>query len=160
MQTGTGYGFVAVHQVLTLAESVQEHGHGTDIDGVRTNPQQVVQYTGDLGKHDTDVLRTLRHLDTHQFFDGQAVSVLVTHHGHIVQTVHVRQGLDEGLAFGQFLGAAMQQADMRVGTLYHFTIQLQNQAQYTVRGRVLRAEVQRVITDFSHRSSPRGRYAA
>ena len=49
----------------------------------------------------------------------------------------------------------MQQADVRVGALNHFAVQLQNQAQHTVRRRVLRTKVQRVVTDFSHRSSPR-----
>ncbi len=42
----------------------------------------------------------------------------------------------------------MQQADVRVGALHDFAVHLQHQAQHAVRGRVLRAEVQRVVADF------------
>src|SRR5690606_18908894 len=41
----------------------------------------------------------------------------------------------------QLLGAAMQQADMRIDASHQLTVQLQHQTQHAVRGRVLRAEV-------------------
>jgi hypothetical protein len=50
-----------------------------------------------------------------------------------------------GLALGQLLGGAVQQADVRVGPLDDLAVQLQHQAQHAVRRRVLRAEVQRVV---------------
>ena len=40
--------------------------------------------------------------------------------------------------------------DVRVSTLNHFTIELQNQSQYTMRCRMLRAEIQGVVFNFSH----------
>jgi len=49
---------------------------------------------------------------------------------------------------GQLLGATVQQADMRVGTHHGFAVHFQDQAQYAVRRRMLRAEVHRVIADF------------
>ena len=115
---------------------------------MRAQPEQVVQHAGDFGKHHTDVLRPNWHLNTQQLFDGQAVSVLVAHHGHVIQAVHVRQGLDVGLGFGQFFGGAVQQTDVRISSLDDFAVQLKDQTQHAVRGRVLRTEVQGVVLDF------------
>ena len=96
-------------------------------------PQQVVQDARDLVEHHADVLRALRHLDAQQLLDRQAVGVLVAHHRHVVETVHVGQRLDEGSCLGQLLGARMQQADVRVGALDDFAVQFQHQAQHAVR---------------------------
>jgi hypothetical protein len=85
-----------------------------------------------------------------QLLDGQAVGVLVGHHGHVVQPVHVGQRLDVGLALGQFFSGTVQQADVRVGALDDLAVQLQHQAQHAVGGRMLRPEVQGVVFDFCH----------
>jgi hypothetical protein len=85
-----------------------------------------------------------------QLLDGQAVGLFVGHHRHVVEPVHVGQRLDVGLAFGQFLGGTVQQADMRVGALHHLAVELQHQAQHAVRGRMLRPEIQGVVLDLSH----------
>jgi hypothetical protein len=41
----------------------------------------------------------------------------------------------------QFLGAAMQEADMRIDPLDHFAVKLEHQAQHAVRGRMYRPEI-------------------
>ena len=46
---------------------------------------------------------------------------------------------------GQLFSCAMQQADMRIGALYHFTIQFQHQPQHAMRRGMLRAEIHGVI---------------
>ena len=80
--------------------------------------------------------------------------MLVAHHRHIVETVHVGQRLDVGLVLGQLFSGTVQQADVRVGTLDHFAVQLQHQAQHAVGRRVLGTEVEGVILDFSHQCKP------
>jgi hypothetical protein len=151
---------VGVHQVLALAEAVEEHGHRADVEAVRAEPQQVVQDARDLVEHGADVLRALRDLDAQQLLDCQHVGVLVAHHRHVVEPVHVRHRLDEGLVLGQLLGRAVQQADVRVGALDHLAVELQHQAQHAVRGGMLRPEVQRVVTNLCHqRSFFRARFA-
>ena len=54
------------------------------------------------------------------------------------------------LRLGELLGGAVQQADVRIGALDHLAVELEHEAQHAVRGRVLRAEVQRVVLDVSH----------
>ncbi len=150
MQARTGDRFVAVHQVLALAETVEEHSHGADVERVRPQPEQVVQHPGDLVEHHADVLRTLRHLDPEQLFDRQYIGVLVAHHRHVVEPVHVRHRLQESLVLGKLLGRAMQKADVRIGALDHLAVQFQHQPQHPVRRGVLRPKVHGVISDLSH----------
>jgi len=75
---------------------------------------------------------------------------LVAHHRHVVEAVHVRHGLDEGARFGKLLSGPVQQSDVRIGALDHFAVEFEHQAQHAVGRRVLRAEIERVILDFSH----------
>jgi hypothetical protein len=51
---------------------------------------------------------------------------------------------------GELFGGAVQQADVRIGALDHFAVELQHEAQHAVRGRVLRPEVERVVLDLCH----------
>ena len=141
---------VHVQQVFALAEAVEEHRHRAAVEPVRAEPQQVVQDARDLVEHHADVLRAHRHVDAEQLLDRQAVGVLVAHHRHVVEPVHVRQRLDVGARLGELLGRAVQQADVRVGALDHLAVELEHQAQHAVRRRMLRAEVQRVVLDLSH----------
>ena len=150
-----GYRLVNIHQIFALAEGVEEHRHRANVERVRTEPEQVIQDAGDLVEHHADVLRTFRHLNTDQLLDGHAVGMLVDHHRHVVETIHIRHGLQEGLGFRQFLGAAMQQADVRVGAFDDFAVEFQHQTQYAMSGGVLRAEVDRVVANFGHYAAPR-----
>ena len=141
---------VAVHQVLALAEAVQKHRHGADVEPVRTQPHQVVQDAGDLVEHDADVLRTQRWLDAEQLLDRQHVGVLVAHHRDVVEPVHVADRLVPGLRFRELLGRTMQQADVRVRLLHDLAVHFEHETQHAVRSGVLRAEVHRVTLDLSH----------
>ncbi len=54
------------------------------------------------------------------------------------------------LCFGELLGRAMQQADMRIGALDHLAVELEHEAQHAVGRRMLRTEVHGVVANFSH----------
>ncbi len=114
----------------------------------------MVQDAGDLVEQGADILRPDRGLETEQLLDGPHITMLATHHGHIVQTVHVADALVIGLGLCQLLGAAVEQADVRVGALDDLAIHLQHQAQHAMGGRVLGPEVQGVVADFRHRRRP------
>ena len=154
MHACTGHRLVAVHQILALAEGIEKDRHRADVERVCAEPQEVIQDAGDLVEQYADVLRALGHLDAEQPLDRHHVGMFVDHHRHVVEAIHVGDGLDEGLVLGQFLGGAMQQADVRIGTLDHLAVQFQHQAQHAVRGRMLGAEIHRVVADFRHQRSP------
>ena len=145
-----GHRLVAVHQVFALAEAVQEHRHRADVERVRAEPQQMIQDARDLVEHHADVLRAQRHFDAEQLLDRHAVRVLVAHHRHVVEPVHVRQRLDEGLVLGELFGGPVQQADVRIGALDHLAVELEHQAQHAVRRRMLRPEIHGVVSNLSH----------
>ena len=71
----------------------------------------------------------------------------------VVEPVEIGDRLQIGPDLDELLGAAMQQADMRVGALDHLAVHLEQQAQHAVRGRVLRAEIDGVVAhlDVGHR---------
>ncbi|EXI74626.1 MAG: hypothetical protein AW10_04228 [Candidatus Accumulibacter appositus] len=164
MHACTGNRFVGIDQVFALAKGVEHHGHRADVETMTADPQQVIQDARDFVEHDPDVLRPDRHLDLQQALDGHAIGVLVAHHRHVVETVHVRHRLNPGLRFSELLGCPMEQTDMRVGTHDDFAVKLQNHPQHTVRCRVLRPEVQSKVAQFRHfrrsRRSLRERSAA
>jgi len=154
MHARAAHRLVHVHQVLALAERVQEHGHRANVQTVRADPQQMVQQPRDLVEHHADVLRADRHLDTEQLLDRHHIRVLVRHHRNVIEAVHVRDRLDVRARFGELLGRPMQQADVRIGALDHLAVQFQHEPQHPVRRRMLRTEVQRVVFDLGHAHRP------
>lgn len=107
----------------------------------------MVQDTCDLTEQRPDVLGALRDLDVQQLLDGQGKALLVRHHGNVIQSVEVRQGLHVGLIFDQLLGTTMKQTDVGVRADNLLAIELQNQPKHTVSSRMLGSEVDRVVTD-------------
>ena len=148
---GAGNRLVAVHQVLALAERVEEYGHRPDVEPVRPDPHQVVQDAGDLVEHGADPARPQGRLDAEKAFDGEHVGVLVAHHGHVVETVHVADALAVGLGLGELLGGAVQEPDVGVGALDDLPVHLEHEPEHPVRGRVLGAEVEGEVADLGHR---------
>ena len=150
MHARAGDGLVHVKQSFAFAKAVNQDVHRAAVKTVRAQPQQVVEQTRDFCVHDPYVLSAHRHIHAHHLFDGQAISVLVGHHRHIVKAVHVGQRLDVGLTLCELFSGTVQQTDVRIGALDDFAVELKHQAEYAVRCRVLRAKVERVVFDFSH----------
>ena len=67
--------------------------------------------------------------------------MLLVHRRHVVEAVEIGQRLEIGLVLDQLLGAAVKQADMRVDALDDLAVELEHEAQYAVRRRVLRPEI-------------------
>jgi len=109
----------------------------------------MVQDARDLAKHGTDELGARGDLDVEQLLDSQREDLFVGHHGYVVETVEVGQGLHIRLVLAQLLGTAVQQADVGIGTDDLLAIELENQTQHAVGGRVLRTEVDRVVANLA-----------
>ena len=99
------------------------------------------QDAADLAVQHPDQLPAARHGYAEQLFRREAERVLLIHRRDIVEPVEIRDRLQIGLVLDQFLGAAMQQPDMRIDAGDHFAVKLQHQTQHAVRGRMLRPEI-------------------
>ena len=67
----------------------------------------------------SNVLGSLGNLDVQQLLQRQRVHLLVAHHAHVVQAVHVRQCLHVSLVLAELLGASVQQTNMRIGSSHN-----------------------------------------
>ena len=109
----------------------------------------MVQDTGDLAEQSADPLGTLGNLNVQQLLNSQGEALLVGHHGNIVQTIKVGQCLQVCLVLDQLLGTTVQQTNMGICADDLLSVQLQNQTQHTVSGRVLRTEVDCVVSNLA-----------
>jgi hypothetical protein len=105
------------HQLFALFEAPERRGQRADVHRLRRHVQQMRQDTADLRIQHPDQLTALRHLDAEQPLDRQREGVLLVHRRDIVEPVEIGHGLEIGLGLDQLLGAAMQQADMRIDAL-------------------------------------------
>ena len=96
-----------------------------------------------------------RRVDAEQLLDGEREGVLLAHRRDVVEPVEIRHRLQVGLVLDQLLGAAMQQADMRIAALDDLAVHLEDEAQHAVGRRMLRPEIhrQRLDLDVGHDAS-------
>lgn len=111
--------------------------HGVGQDG-----HEVVEDSGDLAKEGADPLCALGDVDVEEVLDGARVAQLVGHHRDVVEAVKVRQRLSVVLVLDELLGAAVQEADVRVRAEDLLAVELEDEAQHAVRCRVLRTKVE------------------
>jgi hypothetical protein len=64
--------------------------------------------------------------------------MLLVHRRDIVEPVEIGDRLQIGLGLDQLLGAAVQQADMRIAALDHLAVEFHDEAEHTMGRRVLR----------------------
>ena len=117
---------VELHQLLALLEAPQRRRHA------RRRPcAKVVTFSRWFRMRVISANSTrmycaaLRHLDAQQLLDRQREGVLLVHRRDVVEPVEVRHRLQVGLVLDQLLGAAMQQADMRIGALDDLAVHLE-----------------------------------
>ena len=147
MQPCTGRGLMELHQLLTFLEPPKARRDRAHIQRIRRYVQQVVQHARDFGEQHADPLAALRHLDAKEFLGGERERVLLAHRRNVIEPIEIRHRLHIRLVFNQLLGAAMQQADMRIRALHDFAIHLQDQPENAMRGWMLRSEIYRVAVD-------------
>src|SRR4029077_4438831 len=109
--------------------------------------EQVVQDPGDLREDHPYVLRSRWRRNPHQFFYGERERMLLAHWRYVVEPVEVRDRLQIRLMFDEFLGPAMQQADMRISAFNDLAVHLEDEPHHAVRRRMLRAEIHHEVSD-------------
>ena len=106
--------FEDLQDFFTLAERVQEHCHGADVERVRAQPEQVARDPVQFRHDDADVLSARRRLNAKQLLDGFAISEAVGNRGDVVHAVQRGNELAVRLRFAQLLHA--RDADIRSRT--------------------------------------------
>ena len=136
-----GGALVEPEDLLALLKDPQRRRQRADVERVRADIEQVVGDSRQLRIEHADQLGAVRHREAEQPLDRQHEGVLAVHRRDVVEPVEIRHRLEVGLVLDQLLGAAVQQADMRIGALDHLAVQLEDQPQHAMRGRVLRAKI-------------------
>jgi hypothetical protein len=89
------------------------------------------------------VLRALGDLELEQRLDGAAERHRVEVVGQVVHPLHDGDGLPVALVLGRLLDAGVDVADDRLEVADHLALERDEQPQHAVRGRVVRAHVER-----------------
>src|ERR1700681_2372656 len=154
MHARAGRALVEYHQLFALFKTPQRWRQRADVHRLRGDVEKMREDAADLAVQDPDQLPAARRGNAEQLFRRKTERVFLIHRRDIVEPVEIRDRLQIGLVLDQFLGAAVKQADMRVDPRDHFAVELQHQTQHAVRGRMLRAEVDREVAEvvFGHRA--------
>ena len=117
------------HQLLALFEAPERRRQRAHIHRLGGDIEEMVEDAADLGIEHADILAALGHFQAQQLLDRQAEGVLLVHRRDIVEPVEIGDRLQIGLVLDQLLGAAMEQADMRIDARDDLAVQIQDQAQ-------------------------------
>ena len=156
-----------VHDHFALAHGVKQRGHGAQIHRQRAGDQEMTGDPRQFGHQHADILRPDRRFYAEEFLHRQREGQVVRRRAEIVEPVRQRKNLGIGEALGQFFGAAVEVADMRVHARDIFAVQLEDEPQHPMRAGVLRAEIEKhflgierfafrpaQFRDFGHLNSP------
>ena len=105
-------------------------------------PDEVRVEAAELGEKDANPLGALGNFEAEKLFDGQAVTEIVRKRVEVVDAIGERNHLLVKLGLAGLFDAGVKVADLGPHADDHFAVQLDNQAQHAVRGRVLRAHVE------------------
>src|SRR5438270_5099291 len=98
--------------------------------------------TPDLAIENPDELPAPGYRDAEHLLGCETERVFLVRRRDIIEPVEIRQSLQVGLVLDQLLGAAVQEADMRVDALDDLTVELQYQAQYVLSRRTPGPEIE------------------
>ena len=148
-------GLANVVDLLALIEGVKKCGEGAEVDGRGADAQQMIADAGQLGEDDANVLAARRQLDAEQLFDRVMPGDLVGERRDVIHPIDDGHVLVVIQVLAELLEAAVQIADVGDRLDDRFAVERQDQAQGRVRGRVLRAEVERPEVFLCRRSLQR-----
>ena len=116
------------HQLLALLEAPQRRGERADVHGLRRDVEEMREQAPDLGVEHADELRALGDVQPSSFSAARQKACSWFIGRDVVEPVEIADRLQVGLVLDQLLGAAMQEADMRIDALHHLAVELEHQA--------------------------------
>ena len=126
---------------LALAESVKQDAHGSHIDGMSPQPDQMTSAARQFQADDADDLAAFWHIQVEQFFDGAGEGHIVGHGRKIIHAVGERHSFFVAFVLDGFFDAGMQKANIGQTGDDLFAVQFQQQAQYSMRAGMMRAHI-------------------
>ncbi len=132
-----------VEDQVAVAPAVPEDRHRAEVEAAGREPQQVRGDPVELHVRDAQVLRARRDVDLEQRLDGPDVGHRVEVVREVVHPLDERDDLPVGLVFAVLLDAGVHVADDRLDVAHDLALERRDQPQHAVRGRVVRAEVER-----------------
>ncbi len=139
--------FVEIEDVFAQLIRPQARRQRADVDHMARKIEHVVRDAREFREQHAQILRARGHFEIEQFLDREHIAMLHAHRRDVIEPIEIGQSLEIGFIFDQLFGAAVEQADMRIEPLDDLAVQLHHQPQHAVRGRVLGAEIDRVILD-------------
>ena len=132
-----------VEHQLPLAEADRHHGQRADLHAAGGDADQVGGDPVELHQQDPHHLRLLRDvvLDVEEPLHAEAVGRLVVERRQVVHPGAERDALRPGAELHVLLDAGVQVADAAAGLGDRLALELEDQPEHAVRGRVLRAHV-------------------
>ena len=128
--------------VFAVAEAIEERRNRADVERVRAQPYLVAGDAAQLGQDHADVLRARRRFHVQQLLDRLAVAQPVGDRGDVIHAVDIGIEHRVGAVLANFFHATMQVADDALGAQDLLAVELQDDAQHAVRGRMLRSHVE------------------
>lgn len=107
-----------------------------------SNSNKMALHPGDLCKHRPDILGPLRDINLQQFLHSEGEALFLRHGSPIIKSVKVGKRLEVCLMLYELFCASMQQPDMWIDSNRHLAVQLHDEPHDSVRGGVLRSEIQ------------------
>ena len=132
-----------VVDLLALVEGVEEGGEAAEVEGRGADAEQVIADARQLGEDGAEVLAARRQLDAQQLLDRVMPGDLVGDRRDVVHPIDDGDVLVVVEVFAELLEAGVQVADVGHGLDDGLAVEGEDEAQRGVRGRVLRAEVER-----------------
>ncbi len=132
-----------VEDQLALAEAERHRGQRAELECPGGQADQVRADPVELHQDDADDRGPVRDVvgDPEQLLDRQAVGGLVEEAGQVVHAGDERRALGPAAVLEVLLDAGVQVADAAAGLLHALALELEDQPQDAVGGRVLRAHV-------------------
>ena len=132
-----------VEDLLAVAEAIPEHRDRPEIQRARAQPHEVGRDPVELHVDHAQVLRAWRDLEVEDRLDRSAECHRVEVVGEVVHPLDDRDDLPVRHVLGRLLDAGVEVADLRLDVAHDFAVERRHQPQHAVRGRVVRAEVER-----------------
>src|SRR6266571_5746573 len=134
-EPGAAVVFEDLQNFFALAKRIKEDGHSADVEGVRSEPEQVAGNAVQFRHNDADVLSPWRSGYAEQLFDSLAKSEAVRNCGDVIHPVQRRHELAVCLRLAQFLDPAMKISDDALRVDDTLAVQPQFHLEHAVRRR-------------------------